>query len=317
MRTLKVGLAGLVLTLNACAGSSAEAPYAASGGYASEPGAKAAPPEGIVAAQAAPPPPPLEALPSAPASRSMESSGGATSMAPSPSVRAAEPPPETRPGLGTEWGETRSSHIHDVDFERSDWTHPFAVATLHYNDRRGVEAMAAYRAWHGPRNWEERAANGAITVSVRDEDNQPLDAVHLGNRTYVIGEQGARYAIVVQNHSDHRIEAVATVDGLDVMNGQPGSVENRGYVVDPYQTITIDGFRQSHATVAAFRFAKVGDSYAAQTGSARNVGVIGVAFFDERGDAYARWTVDEIRLRETADPFPTDHRFAQPPRPRW
>jgi hypothetical protein len=78
----------------------------------------------------------------------------------------------------------------------------------------------------------------------------------------------------------------------------------------PRATFEIDGFRQSDDQVAAFRFAKVRDSYAARRGDARNVGVIGIAFFAERGDD---WDEGELRTRETASPFP-DERFAPPPR---
>jgi hypothetical protein len=155
-------------------------------------------------------------------------------------------------------------------------------------------------------------------VSVRDENNSPLEAIQLTDRTFIIGEQGERYSIVIANRSNHRVEAVTTVDGVDVMNGQTGSVENRGYVLDPYQTMVVDGFRQSQTHVAAFRFAKVADSYAAQTGSARNVGVIGIAFFDERGDSYVRWTPNELHLRDTANPFPEGNdRYAKPPPRAW
>ena len=72
--------------------------------------------------------------------------------------------------------------------------------------------------------------------------------------------------------------------------------------------------RYSHATfrgaVAAFRFGRVADSYAAQTGSDHNVGVIGLAIFAERG---ARWTRGELHRRDTADPFP-QRDYAAPPR---
>jgi len=47
-------------------------------------------------------------------------------------------------------------------------------------------------------------------------------------------------------------------------------------------------------------------------GAARNVGVIGVAFFGERGDAFINQ--QELRTRDSASPFPADPRFAQPPR---
>ena len=84
----------------------------------------------------------------------------------------------------------------------------------------------------------------------------------------------------------------------------------------PFSTLTIDGFRQSHDAVAAFRFASVADSYAAQTGSSRNVGVIGVAFFSESGDGFSPFGDEarELHVRDTASPFPTDPRFAPPPR---
>jgi hypothetical protein len=103
---------------------------------------------------------------------------------------------------------------------------------------------------------------------------------------------------------------VASVDGLDVTDGQPADPARRGYLVDPHGMLTIDGFRTSQDAVAAFRFGRVADSYAAQTGSDRNVGVIGVAIFAERG---ARWTRSELGRRDSADPFP--HRdYAAPPR---
>jgi hypothetical protein len=222
----------------------------------------------------------------------------------------AQAEPTNRPGLGTEWGETRESHIHEVSFTRANGDQPFTVAQLFYNDRRGVEAQAAFHPGQ-PTFHDVSFVNGAITVSLRDAWGGPLDAVHVGDRTYVIGQEGERYTIVLANHTPRRIEAVATVDGLDVMNGRSGSFENRGYVLMPWASLEIDGFRQSEDAVAAFRFAKVRDSYAAQRGEDRNVGVIGVAFFAERGDD---WSSGDLWRRETASPFPSDPRFAQPPR---
>ena len=242
-----------------------------------------------------PPPPSVTAESSAP-------SGGHWST--------PEPAPRDRPGLGTEWGESRESHIREVSFFRNDNESPFATAALFYNDRQGVEQLAA---WHGgtPRFHDISAVNGAITVSLRDAWGEPLDAMHVGDRTYVVGQQGERYSIVISNHTRRRFEAVATVDGLDVISGKVGAFGNRGYVLTPEANLEIDGFRQSSNEVAAFRFAKVRDSYAAQRGEARNVGVIGIAFFAERGDD---WNSDDLRTRDTASPFPNEGRFAPPPR---
>ena len=222
----------------------------------------------------------------------------------------SQPPPESRPGLGTEFGEARTSRVHDVTFVR-EAGRPFALAALNYNDRRGVEALASVAARRDSSR-SVATGGGAVTISVKDANGDPLEAVHVGERTFVVGQAGQRYSIVLQNHTSHRLEAVGTVDGLDVIDGKPGSFDNRGYVLLPFATLEIEGFRTSTAQVAAFRFASVADSYAAQTGSARNVGVIGIAFFNERGDTFV--PEDETRLRDNASPFPADPRFAAPPR---
>jgi hypothetical protein len=208
-----------------------------------------------------------------------------------------------------------------VSFTRSAGE-PFAVAQLFYNDRRGVETQAAFHPGQ-PTFHDVSVVGGAITVSVRDSWGSPLDALHVGDRTYVVGQEGERYSIVIANRTGRRFEAVATVDGLDVINGSKGTLENRGYVLMPWGSLEIDGFRKSEDEVAAFRFAKVRDSYAAQRGDDRNVGVIGVAFFAERGDDWSTWPQArrarpeqdpwDTWRRETASPFPNDPRFAPPP----
>jgi hypothetical protein len=303
----------LVLVLAGCGGSAGTAKSADSvgrgspqgfapsqPGFAVESASEAAPSKssagGFPTASAAPPAP----APTAPHPAADATSGRA----------AREPSPESRPGLGTEWGETRTSRVHDVTFVR-DSSRPFAVAALHYNDRKGVEAMANLHGLRDTRR-DVPAGDGAISIAVKDASGSPLEAVHVGDRTMIIGQAGQRYSIVLTNHTGHRFESVVTVDGLDVVNGRPGTTENRGYVLLPFATLEIEGFRQSTAAVAAFRFAAVGESYAAQMGSARNVGVIGVAFFGERGDSFT--DAQDLRLRDTASPFPADPRFAQPPR---
>ena len=57
-------------------------------------------------------------------------------------------------------------------------------------------------------------------------------------------------------------------------------------------------------------FGAVSSSYAAQTSGDRNVGVVGLAIFSERG---AVWTPAELQRRDTANPFPS-RGYAMPPR---
>ena len=129
---------------------------------------------------------------------------------------------------------------------------------------------------------ERPARSGPAAVELVDEGGALLPTFeHLG-RTYVLGVKGQRYLLRVRNASGRRVEVVASVDGRDVIDGRPASTAKRGYVVEPYGAVTIDGFRLSDAAVAAFRFSSVPRSYASQMGDARDVGVIGVAVFGER-----------------------------------
>jgi hypothetical protein len=118
-------------------------------------------------------------------------------------------------------------------------------------------------------------------VQIIREDGQVLPTYALKDRFYVQGASGERYTIRVSNPTAHRVEAVVSVDGLDAVDGQPGDLRKRGYIVPAYGSVGIDGFRTSLDDVATFRFSSVGDSYAGLKGKARNVGVIAVAIFEE------------------------------------
>ena len=230
-----------------------------------------------------------------------------------------------RPGLGTEYGENRYSPVRDVPFERGSAS-PLFLGSLHYNDSQGVEAQRdrlIRRYFPGEPVWRTFAGNRptpwvGVTVAIVDESGQPLPSYHLANHILVVGAAGQRYAIQVENRTGQRFELVASVDGQDVVDGRSASLDKRGYVVDAFHRIRIDGFRRSMSEVAAFRFGSVRNSYAAKTSEFgdRNVGVIGVALFGEQGaplPAYGPDLDDEARRREAADPFPG--RFAPPPPP--
>jgi hypothetical protein len=224
------------------------------------------------------------------------------------SSRPLELEPE-RPGLGTTWGETMRSHVSNAPFERAS-ANPFSLTTIHYNDASGVAAMLRGGSFADFRSGGVPAGNGMVTVRLTDGSGSSLPTFAGAGRTLVQGERGQRYLIEIANQTGSRFEAVVTVDGLDVIDGRPGALAKRGYLVQPFATVQIDGFRQNMDEVAAFRFGSVRGSYAAGKGGERNVGVIGVALFSERG-AERPWTARELERRETADPFPG--RFASPP----
>lgn len=219
------------------------------------------------------------------------------------------PRPEERPGLGTVYGENVTSYVDMKPFVRAT-SSPFAAVVLHYNDADGIAAHSEYKTGASPGPIRAYTPHGGISISLTDEYGNVLPGGVAGDRTLVVGTEGARYNIVIQNDTGGRYEVVSSVDGLDVIDGNPADLAKRGYILEPYSTLKVDGFRTSDSTVAAFRFGRVAESYAARTSGDRNVGVVGVAFFAEQGSV---WTTDEIQRRDTADPFPGDRAYSQPP----
>lgn len=131
--------------------------------------------------------------------------------------------------------------------------------------------------------WRPRPAPPPYSFSIEDENGDALPTFTKDGRTFLLGEPGIRYNIRVRNPSAQRVEAVVSVDGRDAVSGQPGDyVNERGYVIPPYGTVLVEGFRRSLEEVAAFRFTSPDDSYSSRMGTPQNVGVIGVAFFPER-----------------------------------
>ncbi|MCB9748804.1 MAG: hypothetical protein H6713_02230 [Myxococcales bacterium] len=214
------------------------------------------------------------------------------------SRQSFEPEPRKRPGLGTSYGEHRWSEVRSVSFQRGNAGSPDAVLSMRYNDHDGVRDLASAR---GSAFRSSAAAEvGPFRMTLLDGSGRSLQGAIVGGETYAVGEPGQRYMIGIENNSGERYEVVTTVDGLDVIDGDSGSFDKRGYVVEPFTSFVIEGWRTSDASVAAFRFSSMDDSYAGRTGRPRNIGVIGAAFFHER----SRPDYNELRRRDHADPFP-------------
>jgi len=100
--------------------------------------------------------------------------------------------------------------------------------------------------------------------------------------SYVAGRPGDRYAVRLTNRSPGRVLVVLSVDGVNAVSGETAAVSQTGYVLAPYQSAEITGWRKSYSEAAAFYFTALPDSYASRTGRPDNVGVIGAAVFRER-----------------------------------
>ncbi|MEK8021221.1 MAG: hypothetical protein VSS75_030480 [Candidatus Parabeggiatoa sp.] len=225
-------------------------------------------------------------------------------------------PEQQRPGLATKWGETRTSRVKNVLFTRANPDMPTATAILYYNDAQGIQAMTGVSPYYYQTRLATRSPVGQadfVSFWIASVEGIPLKEVTVGEQKYVIGQADQRYAIQVHNHTHNSLEAVLSVDGLDVLDGEAASFAKSGYVIAPYSTLQVEGFRQSMDHVAAFRFGSVAQSYAnRKQGDTSNVGVIGLAIFHEQGTyPFSKWRSDDIQQRKAADPFPG--RFATPP----
>lgn len=122
-----------------------------------------------------------------------------------------------------------------------------------------------------------------VELSIVDRDTgRTLEKLpHAGER-WIEGVPGHRYSIRLTNTSGQRVLAVLSVDGINAVSGETAAPEQAGYVLGPYQSTEVNGWRKNLSEVAAFQFASFPHSYAARTGRPDNVGVIGVAVFNEK-----------------------------------
>ena len=131
-------------------------------------------------------------------------------------------------------------------------------------------------------------------------------------RAYVVGRPGNEYQVILKNRVGEDLLAIVSVDGLNVMDGQPANPRQGGaYIVTRGSQVDIKGWRKSMEEVAAFYFTSLTDSYAGRTGRPDNVGVIGVSLFErkrqyfppgvaETDESYRRRR-DEARAKSQAD----------------
>lgn len=162
-------------------------------------------------------------------------------------------------------------------------------------------ALALALSWATP----AVAVGQLADVTVYDRNEQRLLPVysHQG-RYYVAGKTGNEYEVRVRNHTGEDVLAVMSIDGVNAITGETANWNQSGYVLAPYASTHVKGWRKNLERVAAFYFSEHDRSYAARTGRPDNVGVIGVAVFRKQPDAVIG---REERSRETplARPAPS------------
>ncbi len=122
-----------------------------------------------------------------------------------------------------------------------------------------------------------------VQVDVYDRRDRTALPIHSKDgRQYIVGTPGHEYAVRIRNCTGARVLVVTSVDGVNVISGDTAAPSQSGYVLEPWGSVEIAGWRKNMERTAAFYFTDLGNSYAARTGRPGNVGVVGVAVFQEK-----------------------------------
>jgi hypothetical protein len=158
-------------------------------------------------------------------------------------------------------------------------------------------AMAAGRwfDWGSQDRWSPVRVDGnlvQVQVLVGRQPAPLFNRPGVADRWYFEASQGREYALKLRNTTGERVGVLIAVDGLNVVNGERSSLQRTEpmYVLDPWETATIRGWRTSLDEVRTFVFVDEEQSYAERTDQANgDLGWIRVlAFREYRPQAYRR-----------------------------
>ena len=129
------------------------------------------------------------------------------------------------------------------------------------------------------------AVGSVADVTIYDRaEKRVLPVYYHEGRYYVAGKPGNEYQVNVRNNQPGEILSVVSVDGVNAVSGETANWNQTGYILSPYTSFGIKGWRKSLQRVAAFFFTELENSYAARTGRPDHVGVIGVAVFRKKAE---------------------------------
>ena len=118
--------------------------------------------------------------------------------------------------------------------------------------------------------------------------------------TYIEAFKGREYEVRLTNPFPFRVAVALAVDGLNSIDARHTDARAaRKWVLDPYQTITINGWQTNDQQARRFFFTSEEQSYGNWLGRTQNLGIVSAAFFRER--ARAPITYYERRDRESKD----------------
>jgi hypothetical protein len=182
----------------------------------------------------------------------------------------------------------------------------------------GIVAAGATgaRAWSHSEGAAARRAEPGSWVSLEvtvDGEMMPLYRDPGGTeRHYVEARKNGRYELHLSNRTGERLGVSLAVDGLNVIDGErQGAGPGRMYVLGPWETTSIRGWRTSLEEIRGFTFVDEKTSYAARSGKANGkMGWIEMVVYRdlERERARDRGRIGGFEERESGPAAPDEAR---------
>ena len=127
------------------------------------------------------------------------------------------------------------------------------------------------------------AARGGFELSVL-VDGAPRPEFHKGGTVYVEALRGREYALRITNPLGVRVGVALAVDGLNTVDASHrDAVSATKWILEPYQSIVLEGWQVSLSDARRFVFTGERDSYGAALGKTEDLGVLRILRPGTRG----------------------------------
>lgn len=114
-------------------------------------------------------------------------------------------------------------------------------------------------------------------------NGSPVKEYKHENKIYIEGKKNTKFSLRFKNNTGNSVLFVPSVDGLSILDGKDASLSSRGYIVRPYSSSIISGWRKNENEIAEFFFSDGDSSYRKKSKKGtNNLGVIGAAVFREK-----------------------------------
>ncbi len=156
-----------------------------------------------------------------------------------------------------------------------------------------MTSIGAYSSEYEPNSYTRKIKPqefGQQVFFTKTNTEEQMDIFFNNGKYYLAGKKGDSYTINVcgNRYSKHmyrdtnRTLFVVSVDGLNVISGEPAAYKQTGYVVPTNSCNKIKGWRKNMNEEALFFLTSLENSYSNKTNNdTSNVGVIGIAMFNE------------------------------------